>query len=1416
MNRLQGPARIKLKVVIILVTAVVVVVAGAFVARHVRRRVIARRSLAEGQAALARKDWPAACKHLRRYLSYHSDNADMLREYAEANLRLKPLEPKDMATAIAAYRLLLKLTPRDASVYERLAELYGYTGNFNELTDIARKRLDQDDDDLRARIWLARSLLLQRKAERAREAFKNQKGQDVLEIVRQRPEKSRDYVDACVLFSRIIAQGDAKDKTIEAIKCLDRAAGYDPKSARALVYRASFRRQLAEETLAAARRQEGQARQAMLAQANVRLAEALADLEQATALKPNDLRVRSTIISEWLEHAKFDRAHLERAFAEYGTAKDADEETVRRYFVDAEAWIAAISFLGGELAVRRGASQEGLAIADEALAALRQSRHRRRVLPYAVRFYALAQRSEDARRCLDEYLDILKLVEKTDASRRQTTFLKALVARTEGQPYHVIELLEPTSGKTSADPVLWQLLAEAYSLTGQTRPAARMLKECLRLRPGDAQITAHLAHEYMKQRDWPKAIQAAAEVEPLDPEDVGIKLLRIEAGIQLAGGRTDPASRTRLQSQSKDLAALRESHPERVEVRILQAMIARLQGQVDAAEKELQLAIQECKETLPAELRLAELYLETKRLPAAIEACRTACKRHPDVAGPYLALSELQWSDGEREKAQAALRAGLQAVASPEGKYDLATKLAWFEILAGDRQTGIERLNDLRSQDDQNVRVRSLLLGLGEVRKDETEAQKLITEIHDIQGQTGLHWRLHEASLWLSGPGWRDQRHKIEGHLERCLDVDPGWCAPALLLAEMRERLQDPQGAADVLREVLKENPSAVRVAYRLVALLEDQKRFSEAKEVLEELDASPRVRESLRIRLAIAESDFDQAAEELRLRIRSGDREAATRILLARVIYRQSKDVAQALKYLAEAEAIAPESMALTATKVAVLKAEGRLPEARRVLEGYVRRYNTFAAYLLRATFLESIGQPDAEKDYVHLTTLHPKGYEHLGRYYAAHNMADKAVAALEKGVGAHPQELSLKRWLMKTLLLRGKPGDRERGNGLLAELARSLPNDPDILLAQAAVELGKGTEASTDKAQGLLERAVQIEPKAVDAHLALIGICLRRGEYRTARELAARALGANPESTQLVLIRADAERALRNWPMATELANSVLREEPGNVDALLLLARLCRDQGDLAKAGEHIGQAAKVAPDSPAVLRERVAWLGARRQFDQIVSLMVGYRKATDPDANVICAAAYVLASSASAPYLREAKALYEHAVKIAPRFVPAHLGMGWVAQTTGDIAQAEKVYRELLTWKPDNSEALNNLAWILAESHHDYKAALEFADEAARLSPENYHVRDTRAVILSKLPGRLKDAQADFQKCVELTAGDPPAHAKALANLGRVSAKLGQSRQAREHLQRALQIDAEQKVFTAKERSEIKQIIDALPAS
>ncbi|MBM4027708.1 MAG: tetratricopeptide repeat protein, partial [Planctomycetes bacterium] len=1085
-------------------------------------------------------------------------------------------------------------------------------------------------------------------------------------------------------------------------------------------------------------------------------------------------------------------------------------------------------------------------------------------------------------------------------SRERLAYLEALVARAESNWYAVIDVLQPVVAGRVSNPELgkglWRLLAEAFSRTDQSRRAVHALTTYLRNDPGNPEMTLQLAKEYLRLRDWNRAVETARLAEPLNPADFMIRLLRIEASVYAAVDQQQEPTEATFSKLLEELAQLRADHPDQVDIRIVQALVADHLKQPDKAEAELKLAIEECKEPLRAEMQLAAHYYREKDIDKAIGVCETACERHSAVAEPWLSLASLHTAKEDDRAARSCLKQGLQAAAGKWERRSLSIQLALLEFTQGDPNAGIERLSDLAEQDPQEIRARSLLLTILHAQTDQAKAQKLIEELRKAEGQSGLQWRMHQARLWLGSEEWRSKQQDIVNLLRACIDSDPQWSTPPLLLADMYEKLNDLQQVETVYRQALARNPSATDITDRLVTLLERQRRFSDAEEVLQQGEADPRVTSAYRVRRDLREGEFARATEELKLRAANNDRDADSRILLARLVYWQTRDAAQSLKYVAEAEAIAPYSLALTGVKAAILRADDRADEAQKVLDDYVQQRKDFDAYQLRAAYLAREGESEkAERDYKKLTTVGDArnrvlGYLLLSNFYAERNDPNQAVATLKESLDAYPEDLNLKRGLMRLLFRRARGEDRNKAVEILTALETRLPQDPELMRLRAVLLLEEPTIESVGKARAILETVVKLEPTAVDAHLLLIGLAMQASEHQAARDYAIRALGSNLNNRDLLAARARAELALENAPLAGQLARLILQEDPnhteaismlldagqrssnsslleeartrieaavrraptneklllsrariltalnqpkaaipeletysqtaqgnGNIAVLVTLADLHRLTGDVDRSKQWIEQAQRLDPSNQTVTHARLLWLVSQNRWAELKGIGSAYLSAPAQDPALLVRAGSILAVASEMELKKEGLQLFERAAVLSPTSVDARLGLASTLYQTGDAERAEKIYKDVLGQHPTNVRALNDLAWILQEHYKRYEDALKLADKGLKLAPKDRNLLDTRGTILMNLPDRLADAKNDFQELAGLWPDDTRGKGRALFQLGCVCAKMNDLAQAKEHLQKALEIarkimetDPKADIFTADERAEIAKII------
>jgi Flp pilus assembly protein TadD len=149
-----------------------------------------------------------------------------------------------------------------------------------------------------------------------------------------------------------------------------------------------------------------------------------------------------------------------------------------------------------------------------------------------------------------------------------------------------------------------------------------------------------------------------------------------------------------------------------------------------------------------------------------------------------------------------------------------------------------------------------------------------------------------------------------------------------------------------------------------------------------------------------------------------------------------------------------------------------------------------------------------------------------------------------------------------------------------------------------------------------------------------------------------------------------------------------------------------------------------------------------------------------------------------------LPKASAALQRAQTIRPNDWRASFLLGYVSQMAGQRQEAEGQYRKCLQLNRDYPEALNNLAFLLAEEGQQLDEALSLAQRAVRAGKESPQSIDTLGWIYLK-QGHLDAANQIFAALVRKDARNPILR----YHLGLVLHRRGDYAQAKVELQAAL---------------------------
>jgi tetratricopeptide (TPR) repeat protein len=388
---------------------------------------------------------------------------------------------------------------------------------------------------------------------------------------------------------------------------------------------------------------------------------------------------------------------------------------------------------------------------------------------------------------------------------------------------------------------------------------------------------------------------------------------------------------------------------------------------------------------------------------------------------------------------------------------------------------------------------------------------------------------------------------------------------------------------------------------------------------------------------------------------------------------------------------------------------------------------------------------------------------------------------------------------------------GDAAGASSLAAKAMEANPGSKELVLAKAEAERRLGNLVM---ARDLVRTILKQNRDDADAMNTLVSLAGDPPEPKAIEEalaLAREAAGRKPSDEQLQLVSARALAIGGQADAAITRLEAFRQSEAGrsSVSVLLVLADLYRRADRPTECGERIEQAAKLVPDHPGVAEQRLLRLTAAKQLDAVVGLASSLATQKNVSARIFVMAGQVLGAPGAQAYHKEAEKCYNEAIRRDASNIEALRGLASLAYEQGNIDDALQHYAKVLEVHPYNTQALNDMAWIMSEGRKDYKTALELADRGVTLAPNDDHLRDTRGVILMRL-GRFQDARKDFEKFAELVASDKPRRAKALLQLSRACAKMKDTAQVQRCLDEAMKIDQQKPVFTAEERAEINRLI------
>lgn len=1329
------------KLAIVLLLGAVVLAVTALGLRRWQRNTRADQALPVGQAAYADQRWAEAASELGRYLAVNHDDVPILLKYADAQLHIRPLTSGNVEHAVAAYRSVLRLDKSNLEAANRLIELYLGTSSPGEAELIAKRYLQDNDEDLDLRRLLVAALVRQRKFGEAKT--------ELTDIIKAHP----DDVFAYQAMGQL-AEQRPEEANEPAAFWYDEAVGKNPDSALAYAVRATFHLRRNERS------------------------QALADLERAQECDLSDTDVHLSLVMGLIDAGQMEQAreHLEVLKTRVPT-----EQRVWQGWAD--------------LAFRSGSSEEMYQVAAAGLDALASQPWD--FMPTAIELFI---RSDH----LDEAEDRLMQMRQQNMLPAVASFLEGLLAEKQGRLRDAIVAWQRGIGLGYKPPRSRMLLASAFSQAGDNQSAIGQLRIVVSENPGYLEGYLALARLLARSRDWAGVLDASRRVLHISPGHAEGALMEVQAQIHLLARDEAPApgmDKVWQEIEAK-LLELDEATGGARQIKLLKAQAAEAQGKYAEATKVLD-EIERTNPSDPSVALLrSELHIAQGSEQDAISLLRATVEEHPQSFDAVRSLMLLLNRQDERDACESVAQEAFARMEEPQARREVAL---FLDMLYRQWQQHDDRyrwLTDLSQQFPGDIQIKRRLLTCDPVAKDAKRAQEMVDEIKLLEGDAGWQWRYEQARLWLASDSFEDLYGQVVALLQENLLTNPQDQASRLLLGAAREKAGELQLAIAVYREALSRSPDNAQVMVRAVAALYKAEEFDEAKKILDraaELDLDDPDLQKLRLYDHLREGALASASDILRELVREDPNDSSGTVSLALILMRQNKfDEAQTV--LDDLKAKRPESIAVIATQVQLHIEQGHAEEAIRLCDEAVGNLNNAFAYRLRALAYAALKQNDkAFEDFTRAIEMAPdKADVWMARsdfYWSLGRIRD-AVEDVREALELAPDSLSIQKRAIFLLLASGDASLVRQADDLLDKALASEPADIQLRLSKARVLLLQGTALSAEQARQLLREITNEKPSRAEAWELLGRLELQEGQPGRAVDVALRGMVHCGEDTAgyrgLLLLKAEAEARLSPG-LAVPTLKAWVDSHPDDTDVIIQLADVYIRAGQSQQAIELLRRHLTDVTDLTARRRCEATLAVAlykNGEKEKAALLVEALTQVAPDDVRTLVTIAGALAVGRDPAALQTAEDILRTVLQRHPKSLPALSLLAMVVQSAGREEEAVALNRRILELNPDNVVAINNLAWTLCENQGQYQQALELAERGMKIAPEYADLLDTRGVAHYRLR-HFAEAVDDFRACLKLFPAGSPSSTVSRFHLARAYAEMGRRTQAAQELKEALDL-------------------------
>lgn len=396
---------------------------------------------------------------------------------------------------------------------------------------------------------------------------------------------------------------------------------------------------------------------------------------------------------------------------------------------------------------------------------------------------------------------------------------------------------------------------------------------------------------------------------------------------------------------------------------------------------------------------------------------------------------------------------------------------------------------------------------------------------------------------------------------------------------------------------------------------------------------------------------------------------------------------------------------------------------------------------------------------------------YGELKEWQEAIRLHTKAVQLAPASARAH--------YNLGVTLDRSKPG-KGLGSEEYRKALQLNPKDVNSLV-NLAVNLG---DQESVEARKLLEKALQRDPKNAEAHFNL-GLLQRNArEHKRAVASFERAIELNPKALeprrQLVSILVQEER----WDEASNQCEQILSQAPEDSDIRYTYGQTLIRKGLTEEGKKELqkSQASRQQRQRQEEIEKLVSQGVSSLKKGNIEASLRSLHEALEKDATSAPAHMYAGLALASRGDLSRGIEALSKAVQLEPRNARAHHNLGTVLLQTGNADAAVQEFETALQLDPYFPETHNNIGLVLSGNQQVDKAVEHF-ERAAELNPQYVEAIFNMGLAL-RSRNRLDEALRAFRRAARLA----PQNAQVQHALGMTLKDKGDLKGSQEALARA----------------------------